>query len=78
MSGDEELKLLDDACMRLGEHFDTVQIFVTRHDNDDEGTVTAHLGHGNWFARRGQISEWLMKSNERSKEIVRHEENEDQ
>lgn len=49
----------------LGEHFDSVQIFTTRHESSEQdGTVTVHLGVGNWFARYGQVSEWLIKQDE--------------
>ena len=49
------------AAVLLMEHFDTVQIFATRHVDDDTGTVSVQWGGGNWFARRGQIGEWVLK-----------------
>lgn len=74
---EQDLKLLEDACDKLGEYFDSVQVFATRHDSNDDGTVIVNWGSGNWCARRGQVSEWLIKNNERTKEIVRKEDNED-
>ena len=53
----------------LMEHFDTVQIFVTRYEN--EGTTHLRHGSGNVFARRGQIAEWLTKETARDDEEVR-------
>lgn len=45
----------------LGEHFDTVQIFCTRHEGGEcDGTVAINKGVGNWFARRGQVREWML------------------
>lgn len=44
-------------CSQIMEHFDSVQIFVTRTMPD--GTRTIAWGDGNWFARYGQISYWL-------------------
>lgn len=57
----------------LMEHFDTVQVFVTRHEHEREGTVNANLGEGNWFARYGQVCEWATKQNERTRDNVRRE-----
>ena len=44
----------------LAAKFDTVQIFVTRHDATTGGTVSVNLGEGNQYARRGQVREWLL------------------
>lgn len=52
----------------LGEHFESVHIFVTRHEPElDKGTISLQLGIGNWFTRYGQISEWLIKRNEQAR-----------
>lgn len=49
----------------LGEHFDSVQIFATRHEQGSlDGTVSIHIGTGNWFARYGQVTEWCIKQDE--------------
>lgn len=53
----------------LIEHCDTVQIFVTNHR--DDGTQSINHGLGNWYARYGQVSEWIIKNNEDAKENVR-------
>jgi len=57
----------------LMEHFDTVQIFVTRLDSERDGTVNVNIGAGNWFARFGQVCEWTTKQNERTRDNVRKE-----
>jgi len=50
---------------QLGEHFDSVQIFATRHEPGSlGGTVTVHLGVGNYYARYGQVCEWMVKQDE--------------
>lgn len=54
---------VDAALNVLIEHFDTVQIFATRHMGD-EGTAQVARGRGNWFARKGQVEEWLDVSKE--------------
>jgi hypothetical protein len=49
-----------EAARALGEHFDTVHVFATRHDPaEKDGTVVVDDGVGNWYARQGQIAEWL-------------------
>jgi hypothetical protein len=66
MSDDKpDLILLRKACSTLIEHFDTVQIFVTRHEpTENHGTVNIHIGRGNWFARYGHIKEWILLEEE--------------
>ena len=57
---DGDHSIVDKAIDLLGEHFDTVQIFCTRHEGG-EGTVSMNKGIGNWFARRGHVQEWILK-----------------
>lgn len=74
MSGeDPDIEKLQRAVENLGEHFDTVQIFVTRYEPDSEGggTVNVNWGCGNWFARKGQIDNWVTKENERLRREVK-------
>jgi len=69
-----EMDMLKAHANQLAEHFDTVQIFVTRHDAGElDGTVNANYGTGNWFTRYGQVSTWMTKANERSRKEVREE-----
>lgn len=69
---DPELELLERHINALAEHFDTVQIFVTRMDEkNSDNTVNACRGAGNWFARYGQVQEWLIKSDERTRQHIR-------
>ena len=73
MTKDDEadLKLCEEAARALGEHFDTVMIFATRHEAGKDGTVNIQYGVGNWFARKGQVSEWLLREEEDTREHVR-------
>jgi hypothetical protein len=70
---DKDLELVKQAAISLGEHFDSVQIFCTRHESgEQDGTVTVKYGTGNWFARYGQIKDWVLVEEESSKsKIVR-------
>ena len=57
-----DLKLVEDAANALGEHFETVQIFTTRHESGTlDGTSNVNIGVGNWFARYGQVIDWIKR-----------------
>ena len=66
---DDDMKMLGSHVSRLCEHFDTVQIFVTRHQGGS--SMTANRGGGNWYARFGQVRQWLIQEEERAKDHVR-------
>ena len=62
-----EIQRVQDAVTALSEHFDTVQIFVTIHRTTPEGdlkegTTSINRGYGNWYARHGQINEWMVRA----------------
>lgn len=57
-----EQEAIKDAFKVLIEHFDTVQLFVTRHEPVTEsGTLEYIQGAGNYYARFGQVQMWLEK-----------------
>lgn len=66
MTHKEDLKQLQDRVAQLMEHFDSVTIFATRHD-PLEGTRSVIAGDGSWFARAGQVREWLLKLDAKSR-----------
>jgi hypothetical protein len=43
----------------LAEHFDSVQVFVTVHNGGKEATRALESGSGNFYARLGQVREWV-------------------
>jgi len=57
---DPDLELLEGIKAKLLEHFDTVQIFVTRHDGQKDDTEAIRVGGGNFYARCGQVRRWLL------------------
>lgn len=71
---DPELKLIQDAINTLSEHFDSVHIFVTRHENDETGTYSIQRGSGNWWARLGFIKAWLLRQDAQEHEKGRRDE----
>lgn len=59
MDEEQEMQILKNHCLMLSEHFDTVQIFATRHISNEKGTIQCATGSGNFFARFGQVQFWL-------------------
>jgi len=59
MSEDDDIERLKEFVAKIGEHFDTVQIFAARQE--DDGTVNVNWGSGNWSARYGQVRQWAFK-----------------
>jgi hypothetical protein len=71
---EQQLSPLKKAIHDLGEHFESVQIFVSTHQPAEVGgTVHASVGVGNWYARYGQIREWVIRTEEETKCRVRLE-----
>jgi hypothetical protein len=56
---EEMIGVIESHLSQLREHFDTVQIVVTKHWDDERGTCACWLGHGNWHARLGSAIEML-------------------
>lgn len=52
------LSILSKAINELGEHFDSVRIFVTKQDG--ENTLAFNPGCGNHYASFGHVSDWLI------------------
>lgn len=67
----EDVDMVKRVAAQLGEHYDSVQIFATRSESGQGGTVHAEYGVGNWYARFGQVREWLSTQEEVAKESVR-------
>jgi hypothetical protein len=59
MNKDNDLNIVKKHVSQLSEHFDTVQIFVTKRNLDT--TIDINHGSGNWFARYGQVNHWLIR-----------------
>lgn len=58
----EAARLIDGHVAALLEHFETVQIFVTKVHKEADATASMVRGDGNWFARYGQVKEWILKT----------------
>jgi hypothetical protein len=58
----EYQKYLSFKCAELMEHFDTVQIIVTKHDRKDNTTDMLSNGSGNLYARLASVDDWLSRN----------------
>lgn len=63
---ERDLSIIRSHTIQLMEHFDAVQIFCNRYDSQEQATIKVQYGHGNWFARYGQVSKWLIEEEESS------------
>lgn len=72
--GIQDLSIIDKHLDELAEHFDSVQIFVTRYEPNQEGsTINIHKGIGNWFTRFGFVKSWVIRCEETERVNVRKE-----
>lgn len=81
MSKEEEIKflegLVEQTVAKLREHFDSVQLFVSKATDDGKrDTEGFSVGSGNWYARIGQIDEWMQMKKEQTKLYIRKQEDE--
>lgn len=82
-SGDsEEIQNFIRKCVEmLGKRFDAVQVFASKHDNKTGKTFHAAAGLGNWYARYGQVTEWVNTNEQAAYEKAtrdREDQNEDE
>ena len=58
----DRLDVVRDAALRLAEHYDTVQIFVSSYEPGEDGSAESYsYGVGNWFTRYGVVRNWLIR-----------------
>lgn len=61
---DADVKLIDDAILVLREHWECVQIMVSRVNEEEEGTETIIRGKGNFWARKGLAQDFIDRENQ--------------
>lgn len=66
-----DIAAVETALDVLIERFDSVQVFATRHEPTEGGTVRIEIGRGNLYARVGQIREWLIREDAAADEAGR-------
>ncbi len=59
-----DMSAVEAAVNQLSEHFDTVQIFVTKHDGASDFTFAGSRQSGPIYTRYGQVREWLLTVDE--------------
>ena len=68
MSQESDENRVRQTVDNLIEHFDTVTVLVTRHDQAELNvSMTIVMGAGNWFARYGQMRTWLIRQEEKAR-----------
>lgn len=72
MISEEVIQLIHKKASEIMEHVDSVRIFVTYHQGEIDSTQAYNYGGGNFYAQRGQITEWLeyQKQSERNQSIA--------
>lgn len=68
MSDDKDVKTLERHVAQLGEHFQSVRIIATNHQDGITFTITS--GAGNFYAQIASCREWLARQDER---VLEHE-----
>lgn len=54
-------RLVNEAVQKISEYVDAVTIFVSKKREDGQsGTWRLVMGSGNWYARYGQIKQWVL------------------
>lgn len=77
-TGKSAAERLEKIARELGEQFDTVSIFVTQYEPEElDGTRHVEVGVGNWYARYGQVKEWVIRQEEEARESVGNERDEE-
>lgn len=57
---EKKLELIRNQAKILSPSFDTVMIFATKYDPETGDTSQFNFGIGNWFARYGQVKDWII------------------
>lgn len=76
MTDHEIHKILVTHVAQLQEFFPSVKIFVTYHDAEEHTTSAHSAGGGNFYSQLGQVREWLIQQDHRSRLFIEKEDNE--
>ena len=60
-------KIIDNHCVQLMEHFDSVLILVTKHNPKENSTIFDWNSRGNMFANSGAAQHFISKEDESSR-----------
>jgi hypothetical protein len=78
MSDDQASKSIEASLESLSKHFQNIQIFCSRIDpspEDDHVGSTQRMirGRGNYYARLGQVKEWITMEDEKTRAEARED-----
>lgn len=68
---DALVKIVQSGVDKLSEHFENIQIFCSNVEEGGRNTFSIQLGSGNWHARMGQVREWTVEHEEKTRAISR-------
>jgi hypothetical protein len=71
-SDEHEVALVQHHVDKLMEHFDTVQVFVSKHNPVENRTEFLSKGAGNNYARYGQVKQWVIEDEEAARCSIRN------
>lgn len=66
-----EVEQLEKVLGSLGEQWENIQVFLNRTDPNGHGTQKLIMGRGNFYARKGQVRDWLDGDDESTREESR-------
>jgi hypothetical protein len=70
MTQEQANDLLRQTCESLGEHFESLRIFGTWHEEGATKSIT--YGGGNYYAQCGSIREWQIVQDEMTRNEARN------
>ena len=70
---DADIATIDRFLAQLSEHFDAIEIFATRHNPHNNESIAVNHGIGNWYARHGQVRDYVAREAERARIAMRDE-----
>lgn len=60
----QDCELLDKALEIVSEHFDSVIIIATRHEETEGGTIMTYRKAGNYYASKAAVRDWLVNQDQ--------------
>lgn len=78
MTRDESIALVNKHASLLGEHFDSVRVFVTWPSEEScQRTLAYDTGRGNFYASYGLVREWICIQDEYQRTWARRKDEEE-
>jgi hypothetical protein len=67
-----EIEFVEKLATQLGEHFQSVRIFVSKSSDDgNANTLHYNTGRGDFLSQRGHVRDWMLYNDEATREKAR-------